>query len=204
MWLNPDLWHNGIGPARLFDPTTLRKLLCVPLEKELYLAPQLYRASLGSNGGQTLLQKATSADYLSFLPEDILVKVDRASMLASLEVRAPMLDYRLIEFAFREVPDSLKCTSHGGKILLKRLACKWLPREFDQKRKQGFSIPLRDWMNGPWRNTIQEILAEAPNELFNKKELLRLPKLLRFFNLAEKIYSICLFELWRRHYHISL
>ena len=82
-----------------------------------------------------LLQRATQMDFCNYLAEDILVKVDRASMLNSLEVRAPLLDYRLIEFAFGKVPTHLKATHRDRKILLKRLASRVLPPEFDKKRK---------------------------------------------------------------------
>jgi asparagine synthetase B (glutamine-hydrolysing) len=68
-----------------------------------------------------LLQRATRMDFANYLAEDILVKVDRASMLNSLELRAPLLDYRLIEFAFGKVPSHLKATAQDKKILLKRL-----------------------------------------------------------------------------------
>jgi len=74
-----------------------------------------------------LLQRATRTDFENYLPEDILVKVDRASMLASLEVRAPFLDYRILEFAFGKVPSRLKADTAERKILLKRLCAKILP-----------------------------------------------------------------------------
>ncbi len=75
-----------------------------------------------------LLQRATRQDFETYLPEDILVKVDRASMLSSLEVRAPMLDVRVMEFAFRRVPSELKATTASRKVLLKKLAERVLPR----------------------------------------------------------------------------
>lgn len=103
-----------------------------------------------------LLQRATRMDFMSYLPEDILVKVDRASMLNSLEVRAPLLDYRLIEFAYGKVPSYLKATADSRKVLLKRLTAKVLLPEFlDRHRKQGFSVPLASWLhNGPWARSF--------------------------------------------------
>ena len=79
--------------------------------------PEAYRLYAG-DVGRTVLQKMTAADFATYLPEDILVKVDRASMLASLEVRAPFLDYRIIEFAFGSVPDALRATRTSRKVLL--------------------------------------------------------------------------------------
>ncbi|MCX7144228.1 MAG: asparagine synthase (glutamine-hydrolyzing), partial [Proteobacteria bacterium] len=108
-----------------------------------------------------LLQRATRMEFENYMVEDILVKVDRASMLASLEIRAPLLDYRLVEFAFGRVPSSLKASANQRKILLKRLAARVLPPEFDQQRKQGFSIPLAAWLKaGRWREYFREVLLD--------------------------------------------
>jgi asparagine synthase (glutamine-hydrolysing) len=86
------------------------------------------------------------------LPGDILVKVDRASMASSLEVRAPLLDHRIVEFAFSKVPNPMRVSATERKILLQRLAAKLLPPEFDAGRKQGFAIPLADWLTLGYRS----------------------------------------------------
>ena len=79
------------------------------------------------------------------------MKVDRASMLNSLEVRAPMLDKHLIEFAFARVPSNLKATAKHRKIIPKLLTERLLPPEFDRQRKQGFAVPIADWLkSGPF------------------------------------------------------
>ena len=109
-----------------------------------------------------LLQRATRMDFTNYLVEDILVKVDRASMLNSLEVRAPLLDYRLIEFAFGKVPSHLKATANDKKILLKKLTARVLPLNFDRQRKQGFSIPLADWLKaGEFRDLFRSVLLDS-------------------------------------------
>ena len=82
-------------------------------------------------------------------------------MLNLLELRAPLLDYRLIEFAFGKVPSHLKATAQDKKILLKRLTARVLPPEFDRQRKQGFSIPLAKWLKGgPFRALFNEVLRD--------------------------------------------
>ena len=93
-----------------------------------------------------LLQRLTRMDFNNFMTEDILVKIDRASMLNSLELRAPFLDHRVLEFAFGRVPSSLKTTFMSRKIFLKKLAKKLLPPNFDRQRKQGFGVPLDEWL----------------------------------------------------------
>jgi asparagine synthase (glutamine-hydrolysing) len=150
-----------------------------------------------------LLQRGTRMDFHNYLPEDILVKVDRASMLASLEMRAPFLDYRIAEFAFGKVPSRLKANPAERKILLKRLCKKVLPAEFDADRKQGFSIPLPDWlMAGPWREFFSEVLLDS-NCMFDRrvvKGLIEGHGGRR--NNAERLFGLTIFELWRRAYSI--
>lgn len=151
-----------------------------------------------------LVQRATRMDFQNYLPEDILVKVDRASMMNSLEVRAPMLDVRLIEFAFEKVPEHLKATINERKVLLKRLTERLLPPEFDRQRKQGFSIPLPQWLKaGPFRTLFYDILCD-PQCIFDKATV---NKLLRDqdrgYGNSERLFSLVLFELWRREYAVN-
>jgi asparagine synthase (glutamine-hydrolysing) len=151
-----------------------------------------------------LLQRVTRVDFANYLAEDILVKVDRASMLNSLEVRAPLLDYRLIEFAFGKVPSHLKATATDKKILLKRLTARALPPEFDRQRKQGFSIPLGEWLKGgEFRALFHEVLLD-PKCSFDPStvdSLLRGQD--RGRSNGERLFALVLFELWRREYGVT-
>jgi asparagine synthase (glutamine-hydrolysing) len=151
-----------------------------------------------------LLQRATRSDFENYLAEDILVKVDRASMLNSLEVRAPLLDYRLIEFAFGKVPSHLKATSEDRKILPKKLAARILPPQFDRHRKQGFSIPLATWLRqGPWRRFFRDVLLGSDGGLFDRKALARvLDGQARGRANSERLFALVMFELWRREYQL--
>ncbi|HRK57660.1 MAG TPA: asparagine synthase (glutamine-hydrolyzing), partial [Burkholderiaceae bacterium] len=123
--------------AHHFDAGTRRQLLRGVLDTYRPVAEDIRRAYMPREAD--LLQRATRMDFADYLAEDILVKVDRASMLNSLEIRAPFLDHRLIAFAFGWVPSALKATPTDKKILLKRLAARLLPAQFDQQRNQGFS-----------------------------------------------------------------
>jgi asparagine synthase (glutamine-hydrolysing) len=152
-----------------------------------------------------LLQRATRMDFANYLAEDILVKVDRASMLNSLELRAPLLDYRLIEFAFGKVPSYLKATSQDKKILLKRLTARVLPPEFDRQRKQGFSIPLGEWLkDGAFRALFNEVLRdrECSFDARMVDSLLRGQD--RGRSNGERLFALVMFELWRREYGITI
>lgn len=185
----------------LFDRDTRRRLMAGHGTWEL-AAERIREQRIP--GSADLLQRATRMDFGNYLAEDILVKVDRASMLNSLEVRAPLLDYRLIEFAFGKVPATLKATAHSRKILLKKLAARILPREFDQQRKQGFSIPLASWLqSGPWRALFQETLLGSDNTLFDHKTVSELlDGQARGRANSERLFALVLFELWRREYRI--
>jgi asparagine synthase (glutamine-hydrolysing) len=184
-----------------FDTRSLRRLL--PSHANLPSRAEGIRKERVPSQAD-LLQRATRMDFSNYLAEDILVKVDRASMLSSLEVRAPLLDYRLIEFAFRVVPSRLKATPTEKKILLKRLCARLLPPEFDQHRKQGFSIPISDWLKGgPFRALFDGVLRDAQCSFDARMvdSLLRGQDKGR--NNGERLFALVLFELWRREYRIS-
>ena len=169
-------------------------------------APETYKMALVGSNGHTVLQEATALDFMTYLVEDILVKVDRASMLNSLEVRAPWLDYRIIEFAFGRLPDVLRATETERKILPRRLAQRLLPSALDLKRKQGFALPLNSWFKGDWGTFIQSVLHEADPQLFDRRTIQRLIESQRrgYANNMERLFALTMFELWRREYGVHL
>lgn len=153
-----------------------------------------------------LIERATRIDFENYLPEDILVKVDRASMLNSLEVRAPMLDLEVMEFAFQKVPSRLKTTSSARKILLRSLAKKLLPVDFDVARKQGFSIPINSWLeSGPWLNFFKDVLLDKQQTTFNRRFVEKLFKgQAAGRSNGERLFGLVMFELWRREYQVEV
>jgi asparagine synthase (glutamine-hydrolysing) len=188
--------------ASYFDATTRGQLMAQHADWKL-VAEGIHRERVPHH--PDLLQRATRMDFANFLAEDILVKVDRASMLNSLEVRSPLLDHRLIEFAFGKVPSRLKATSQDKKILLKRLTSRVLPPEFDRQRKQGFSIPLAAWLKtGPFLDMFHEVLLDE-GCMFDRRTVCGLLKgQERGRSNGERLFALVLFELWRREYHISI
>ena len=204
-------WLQGLGVdldrgvpliASYFDRSARRQLL-----PKINFGSTTNPDSFESNDALSLdlLQRATRNDFQNYLAEDILVKVDRASMLNSLEIRAPFLDVSLIEFAYGKVPSRLKATALDKKILLKRLTAKVLPPQFDQQRKQGFSIPLASWLKqGEFRDLFHSVLLDD-RCVFDRKAVGQLLKGQdQGRNNSERLFALVLLELWRTQYQISL
>ena len=158
----------------------------------------------GTDRGE-FLDRVIRTDFRTYLPEDILVKVDRAAMRNSLEVRAPFLDAEMLEFAWGKVPVRLKGAGDARKILPKALASKLLPAAFDRQRKQGFTIPLASWLRqGPFRDLFRDVLL-ASDSVFDRQTVGRLfDGLDRGYRNEERLFGLAQFELWRRHYGISV
>jgi asparagine synthase (glutamine-hydrolysing) len=188
--------------ASYFDANTRQQLMAKYVGWKL-VAETIHRESVPPNSD--LLQRATRWDFSNYLAEDILVKVDRASMLNSLEVRSPLLDQHLIEFAFGKVPSCLKATANNKKILLKRLAAKILPPEFDLQRKQGFSIPLAAWLkSGPFLDLFQEVLLDSGSMFEQDTINTLLIGQQRGCGNEQRLFALVLFELWRQEYSVTL
>lgn len=189
------LQHIGL----YFNETWRRRLLP---DDAVTREPEEYRVSLAT-GAKTLLQAFQRIDFRSYMVDQILVKVDRASMLNSLEIRAPFLDPAVVEFAFGKVPDRLKTTVRERKVLLRRLAARFLPPELDLRRKQGFSIPIREWLREEWRDLVHEILDGS--DLFSRKAIAQLFKAQEAGgSQGQRLFALVAFELWRKEYRAGL
>jgi len=110
--------------------------------------------------GGSLLERLTYQDLRTYMGDDILVKVDRASMASSLEVRTPFLDHRVVEMAAR-MPPHLKLHGRESKYILKRAIKPRLPSRVIERRKKGFGMPVAKWLHGPWRELLLETLGNG-------------------------------------------
>lgn len=133
------------------DPQSLVLGSTEPATQLTGLAPSL--------AGLTAVERMMALDMVSYLPDDILTKVDRAAMSVSLETRVPFLDHRLIEFAWR-LPQEVKLRGGEGKWVLRKVLYKYVPRSLIERPKMGFGVPLDKWLRGPLKGWAEDLLSE--------------------------------------------
>ena len=146
-------------------------------------------------------------DTLTYLPDDILVKVDRSSMAVSLETRLPFLDIEVLEFAW-SLPLEFKINRGIGKILPRQLLSEYMPKNLFDRPKQGFAVPIIDWLQGPlkeWGNSLLDSKKIKEQGIFNPDLIQNLWSDIQSGQVYEPngIWNILMFQLWYEANHIN-
>jgi asparagine synthase (glutamine-hydrolysing) len=186
-----------IESAGIIPFADLRRIARFPVEgaDSLHLAALLEMQEAGINEDWQAL------DFRTYLPEDVLVKVDRMSMANSLEVRSPLLDYRLAEYAF-SLPVCWKRNRTEGKLILKDIGRDLLPGRFLSRRKQGFGVPLSEWFEQVLFARLDEYISKKDSVIeevldTTKLRLLREEHRRGVWNFSEFFWALLIYFMWR-------
>lgn len=145
------------------------------------------------------LNQMMAIDYKLFMNDDILTKVDRATMSVSLEGREPLIDHRIIEYMAR-VPLAIKYKNNEGKYLLKKILYKYLPKELVDRPKAGFQIPLNEWLRGGLKPLVEKYLDEnkLDSDIFNIEEINNIKdKFFKGDEIGTMIWFILMYQMWK-------
>ena len=153
-----------------------------------------------------LLDRMMLADQMTYLPDDLLAKLDRASMAVSLEVRAPLLDHRVVEFSWR-LPTHLKLRDGVGKWILRQLLYRRVPKSIVDRPKMGFSVPVDRWLRGPlrtWADSFLNLTELRRTGLPDPTEILRSWRDLQAGRAANgtRLWAVVMFQAWQARWQV--
>jgi asparagine synthase (glutamine-hydrolysing) len=204
-------WLNDPLPARyqsISNDVTIslkRKMYASEALLDGHLRTQAYFESLFAHLPEaTSLHRMTYADIKSWLPDDLLLKADKMTMAASLELRVPFLDHKVVEFA-TNLPDAFRLRGREGKYLLKKLMETRLPPEIVYRKKQGFPVPIASWFRGPLHARVTEVLLDdrSRNRGYFRPRYLE-DILIRHRtgdqDLSRRLFALLTLELWHQKY----
>lgn len=206
----------GESIAKLADvlavdsPKSIYRTLVSHWKDPAALVPDSFEpVTIVSNGtdwadAEDFAQEMMTLDLMTYLPDDILAKVDRASMGVSLEAREPLLDHRLVEFALT-LPSTQKIRDGQSKWLLRQVLYRYVPRELIERPKMGFAVPLGGWLRGPLRDWAEELLSEKRllGEGFLDPRPIRgkwMEHLSGQRNWQNHLWSVLMFQAWLNHW----
>jgi asparagine synthase (glutamine-hydrolysing) len=166
--------------------------------------PDPYLMQALRDGPADPIDRMLRADLLTYLPEDLLVKMDRATMANSLEARAPLLDHKVVEFAAR-LPIDRKVDGRTTKVLLRAIAKRLMPAEHVDRPKKGFSVPINEWFRGGLGDRFEEVVLAADSRSRDHVDPEIARTLIRRHRSREEDYGshlwlLLMFELWARRW----
>jgi asparagine synthase (glutamine-hydrolysing) len=156
------IWDRYFPAIEVTAPRVKERLWSADFARSLggHDAREWLRSRIRASDGETWTEKCAHADFTTYLPDDICVKVDVASMAYGLETRAPLLDHVLVEKVAR-LPYSLKMRGLRGKLILKKALRARLPRTTLERRKMGFGVPIDHWFKGGFSKLLQDVLLDS-------------------------------------------
>jgi asparagine synthase (glutamine-hydrolysing) len=185
----------------IFRPDEKKCLLSADLHHRLgdYDSIDVLRHHYGRAGTDDPLSRIQYVDIKTYLTDDILTKVDRASMAVSLEVRAPLLDHELMELV-ATIPSGLKLHGRTGKYIFKKALEPVLPPNILYRSKQGFAVPLNQWFRGELREFAYETLFSKPDGFLDQKYLKRTwdQHQKGVFDRSAYLWSVLMFRKWQQ------
>jgi asparagine synthase (glutamine-hydrolysing) len=189
---------------RIFTSPGFKQTLFTPDALAEFTIDEAYhiRRLFHQAGDRDPLNQSLYVDLKSYLCDNCLVKIDRMSMATSLESRVPLLDKELVELAFR-IPGRHKVARGKTKVLLKRVAARHVPRECVYRPKEGFSIPIKNWLKSDLRPLMEELLSRKTIEddgIFQTApiENLKQEHITGIANHSHLLWSLMVFQAWKR------
>ena len=166
-----------------------------------YDSIEVFRKYYDRAGTNDLLSRIQYVDMKTYLPDDILAKVDRASMAVSLEVRAPLLDHHLLETAAR-IPSTMKLRGRQGKIIFKKAMAQILPTDILDRRKQGFAIPLNRWFRKELKDMAYEAIFSSPDGILDPVFLKRVwdQHQKGYYDRSAHLWAVLMFRKWKEKF----
>jgi len=185
-----------------FQINGLKKLFKYDFSKDIFSKNEYDNNKIDGD-----LSQMMAYDYKTYLLDDILVKVDRSTMSASLEGREPLLDHRIIEYA-AQLPDKYKYNKGKKKYILKEITHKYVPKEMMERPKMGFGVPVFNWLHGPLREKIEYYFDEEfiqKQSIFNFEEVdkMRYDILNKIDKHYQKLWYLLMFQMWYEKWMIN-
>ncbi len=205
-WLSRPLEKRYLGNGSYFTESMRAKLYTKEFKSEVdvWEVQRMVASYYHRVRDWDAIRKMLYLDTKTWLPEDLLIKADKMTMAAALELRVPFLDHHLVEFA-TSLPSSMKATMGQSKYILKKYAEKMLPKEIVYRKKKGFPVPVRQWLREELYDVSRDILLDQRTRnrgIFNSSyvELLFKQHASGEGDFSKNIWNLLILEMWMRSF----